>query len=127
MRWLDLTRRDQKTLTELLRRPEVSVADIASWDETFASMNLSPTELAEVEAEVKYEGYIKRQAMEVDRLRRMEQRRIPDQFDYELVPGLSSESRARLMERRPLTIGEASRVAGVRPADVQLLLVVLIR
>jgi len=127
LRWLDLTRRDQKTLTELLRRPEVSVADIASWDETFASMNLSPTELAEVEAEVKYEGYIKRQAMEVDRLRRMEQRRIPDQFDYELVPGLSSESRARLMERRPLTIGEASRVAGVRPADVQLLLVVLIR
>jgi tRNA uridine 5-carboxymethylaminomethyl modification enzyme len=127
LRWLSLTRRDQKTLTELLRRPEVSVADIASWDETFANMNLSPAELAEVEAEVKYEGYIKRQAMEVDRLKRMEQRRIPDQFDYEQVPGLSSESRARLIERRPLTLGEASRVAGVRPADVQLLLVVLIR
>lgn len=127
LRWLSLTRRDHKTLTELLRRPEVCVADIVSWDETFANMNLSPTELAEVEAEVKYEGYIKRQAMEVDRLKRMEQRRIPDQFDYEQVPGLSSESRARLMERRPLTLGEASRVAGVRPADVQLLLVVLIR
>jgi tRNA uridine 5-carboxymethylaminomethyl modification enzyme len=88
---------------------------------------LSPQELAEVEAEVKYEGYIKRQAMEVERLQRMEQRRIPDQFDYARVPGLSSEARARLQQRRPLTLGEASRVAGVRQADVQLLLVVLSR
>ena len=127
LRWLQLTRREQKTLTEWLRRPEVSVADIASWDETFAAMNLTPAELAEVEAEVKYEGYIKRQAMEVERLQRMEQRLIPDQFDYQQVPGLSKESRARLIERRPLTLGEASRVAGVRQADVQLLLVVLSR
>ena len=127
LRWLGMTRRDQKTLTEWLRRPEVTVHDIASWDETFAGMNLSPIELAEVEAEVKYEGYIKRQAMEVERLQRMEQRRIPDTFDYGQVPGLSSESRARLMQRRPLTLGEASRVAGVRQADVQLLLVVLSR
>lgn len=127
LRWLALTRRDQKTLAEWLRRPEVSVADIAVWDQTFASMSLSPAELAEVEAEVKYEGYIKRQAMEVERLKRMEQRRIPAKFDYEQVPGLSSEARARLGQRRPLTIGEASRVAGVRQADVQLLLVVLNR
>ena len=127
LRWLDLTRRDQKTLTEWLRRPEVSVADIAGWDQAFADMNLTSAELAEVEAEVKYEGYIKRQAMEVDRLKRMEQRRIPDTLDYEQVPGLSSEARARLRQRRPLTLGEASRVAGVRQADVQLLLVVLNR
>jgi tRNA uridine 5-carboxymethylaminomethyl modification enzyme len=127
LRWLALTRRDQKTLTEWLRRPEVTTADIAAWDETFATMGLTPIELAEVEAEVKYEGYIKRQAMEVERLQRLEQRRIPDQFDYAKVPGLSSEARARLVQRRPLTLGEASRVAGVRQADVQLLLVVLSR
>jgi tRNA uridine 5-carboxymethylaminomethyl modification enzyme len=127
LRWLGMTRREHKTLAEWLRRPEVTVADIAAWDETFAGMNLSATELAEVEAEVKYEGYIKRQAMEVDRLKRLEQRRIPDRFDYEQVPGLSNEARARLLQRRPLTIGEASRVAGVRQADVQLLLVVLSR
>jgi len=127
LRWLDLNRRDQKTLTEWLRRPEVGTADILAWDEGFSGMGLTATELAEVEAEVKYAGYIKRQAMEVERLKRLEQRRIPEQFDYEQVPGLSSEARSRLVQRRPLTLGEASRVAGVRQADVQLLLVVLSR
>lgn len=127
LRWLELTRRDHKTLKEWLRRPEVTTADILEWDDTFAGMALTPIELAEVEAEVKYEGYIKRQAMEVARLKRLEQRRIPDRFDYEKVLGLSNEARARLVQRRPLTLGEASRVAGVRQADVQLLLVVLSR
>ena len=127
-RWLDMTRReDGKTLTEWLRRPEVGVADVLARDETFCGMQLTPAELAEVEAEVKYEGYIKRQAMEVERLKRLESRRIPERFDYAEVTGLSAEARARLEQRRPLTLGEASRVAGVRQADVQLLLVVLSR
>ena len=114
-------------MTEWLRRPEISTADLAGWDETFRAMALSPSELTEVEAEVKYAGYIERQAMEVERCKRMEQRRIPVQFDYGVVPGLSNEARARLQQRRPLTLGEAARVAGVRQADVQLLLVVLCR
>ena len=127
-KWLELTRRaDGKTMTEWLRRPEVTVADVLAADETFAGMQLTPAELAEVEAEVKYEGYIKRQAMEVERLQRLESRRIPEQFDYQQVTGLSAEARARLEQRRPLTLGEASRVAGVRQADVQLLLVMLRR
>jgi tRNA uridine 5-carboxymethylaminomethyl modification enzyme len=63
--------------------------------------------------------------MEVARLQRMEQRRIPEAFDYAAIPGLSNEARARLQQRRPLTLGEASRIAGVRQADVQLLLVKL--
>jgi tRNA uridine 5-carboxymethylaminomethyl modification enzyme len=123
--WLDLQRRDGRTLTEWLRRPEVSTADVAAWDAQFAAMGLGPAELAEVEAEVKYEGYIERQAMEVARLQRMEQRRIPSAFDYGRLPGLSNEARARLQQRQPLTLGEASRIAGVRQADVQLLLVAL--
>jgi len=127
-KWLDLTRReDGKTLTEWLRRPEVGVGDLLAADETFLAMQLTPAELAEVEAEVKYEGYIKRQAMEVERLKRLESRRIPERFDYAEVTGLSAEARARLEQRRPLTLGEATRVAGVRQADVQLLLVVLSR
>jgi tRNA uridine 5-carboxymethylaminomethyl modification enzyme len=126
-KWLDLQRREGKTLTEWLRRPEVTTADLLQWDVQFAAMALAPAELAEVEAEVKYEGYIDRQAMEVERLRRMEERRIPMSFDYAAVPGLSNEARARLLQRRPLTLGEASRVAGVRQADVQLLLVMLSR
>ncbi|MCB9877190.1 MAG: tRNA uridine-5-carboxymethylaminomethyl(34) synthesis enzyme MnmG [Planctomycetes bacterium] len=123
--WLANARRERKTLQEWLRRPEVTVADVLAADPTFAAMALSPAELAEVEAEVKYDGYIKRQAMEVERLQRLEARRIPERFDYERLPGLSNEARARLVQRRPLTLGEASRIAGVRPADVQLLLVVL--
>ena len=124
-RWLDLQRRDGKTLTEWLRRPEVTTVDLAQLDAQFAAMALSPAEFAELEAEVKYAGYIERQAMEVARLQRMEERRIPASFDYARVPGLSNEARSRLAERRPVTLGEASRLAGVRQADVQLLLVVL--
>jgi tRNA uridine 5-carboxymethylaminomethyl modification enzyme len=123
--WLDLQRRDGKTLTEWLRRPEVGTADVLAWDAQLAAMGLCPAELAEVEAEVKYAGYIERQAIEVERLQRMEQKRIPAAFDYGRLPGLSHEARARLLQRRPLTLGEASRIAGVRQADVQLLLVML--
>ena len=124
---LDLVRRLGRTLTEWLRRPEVTTADLVGWDETFAALALTPAELAEVEAEVKYAGYIERQAMEVERLHRLEHKRIPTDFEYAKVLGLSNEARARLLQRRPLTLGEASRVAGVRQADVQLLLVMLAR
>ncbi len=124
-RWIDGTRRAGKSLVEWLRRPEVTTADLMAWDATFAAMSLSAGELAELEAEVKYAGYVERQAMEVDRLHRMEQRRIPTSFDYGAVTGLSNEARARLQQRQPLTLGEASRLAGVRQADVQLLLVKL--
>jgi tRNA uridine 5-carboxymethylaminomethyl modification enzyme len=123
--WLDRQRREGRTLTEWLRRPEVTTGDLLAWDPTFAAMALSAPELAEVEAEVKYAGYIERQAMEVERLVRMEGKRIPTAFDYTAVTGLSNEARARLEQRRPLTLGEASRLAGVRQADVQLLLVKL--
>jgi tRNA uridine 5-carboxymethylaminomethyl modification enzyme len=126
-RWLDLQRRDGRTLTEWLRRPEVAVDDLLGWDPPFAAMGLATAELAEVEAEVKYAGYIDRQAMEVARLKRMEEQRIPAAFDYAAVTGLSNEARGRLQQRRPLTLGEASRIAGVRQADVQLLLVLLRR
>ncbi|MFM1873223.1 MAG: tRNA uridine 5-carboxymethylaminomethyl modification enzyme MnmG [Planctomycetota bacterium] len=124
-RFLDQRRREGRTLTEWLRRPEVAVADLLAWDADFAGMLLSAAELAELEAEIKYAGYIERQAMEVERLQRMEHKRIPADFDYHRLPGLSNEARNRLLQRRPLTLGEASRIAGVRQADVQLLLVAL--
>ena len=126
-RWLSTARREGKPLLEWLRRPEVVAADLLAWDPQFAAMALTCGELAELEAEVKYAGYVERQAMEVERLRRMEQKRIPAAFDYAAVPGLSNEARGSLQQRRPLTLGEASRLAGVRQADVQLLLVVLSR
>ncbi|MBK8097648.1 MAG: tRNA uridine-5-carboxymethylaminomethyl(34) synthesis enzyme MnmG [Planctomycetes bacterium] len=120
---LEQQRRDGRTLVEWLRRPEVTTAELLAWSPEFANLSLSVSELAEVEAEIKYAGYVQRQALEVERLRRMEDKRIPEAFDYDAIPGLCSEARNRLAQRRPLTLGEASRVAGVRPADVQLLLV----
>lgn len=127
LRLCELVRHEGRLLVEWLRRPEVTTAELCAWEPQFAALGLSSAELAEVEAEVKYAGYIERQAMEVERLKRLEQKRIPSDFDYAKVVGLSNEARARLQQRRPLTLGEASRVAGVRQADVQLLLVLLAR
>jgi tRNA uridine 5-carboxymethylaminomethyl modification enzyme len=116
-----------RTLAEWLRRPELTAEDLVEKSAAFAALALTAGELAEVEAEVKYAGYIARQQLDVDRLVRMERKRIPADFDYAAVPGLSAEARARLLQRRPLTLGEASRIAGVRPADVNLVLVLLAR
>ena len=120
-------RREGRTLLEWLRRPEVSLADIERDCGALAAMALTAAECSEVEAEVKYAGYVERQRVEVERLRRLEHKRIPADFDYEHVPGLSGEARLRLRQRQPLTVGEASRVMGVRQPDVQLLLVMLER
>jgi tRNA uridine 5-carboxymethylaminomethyl modification enzyme len=124
---LQLQRREGRTLADWLRRPEVAATDLVAWDATFAALGLGAQELAEVEAETKYQGYIARQQLEVERLRRLEHRRLPAAFDYGAVPGLSNEARARLLQRRPQTLGEAARIPGVRPADVQLLAVLLAR
>ena len=124
---LELRRRDGRTLADLLRRPEVGIADLVAQDDAVAALQLAPGELAEVEAEVKYAGYVARQQVEVERLQRLEHKRLPAGFDYGAVPGLSNEARGRLLQRRPLTLGEASRIPGVRPVDVQLLLVLLAR
>jgi tRNA uridine 5-carboxymethylaminomethyl modification enzyme len=117
-------RRGEKTLEELLRRPETGIDDL-SGDPELAALGLAPDERSELEAEVKYAGYVARQAAQVERLRRMEARRFPREFDFAGVHGLSNEGRERLLARQPLTLGEASRLAGVTPADVNLLLVAM--
>jgi tRNA uridine 5-carboxymethylaminomethyl modification enzyme len=78
--------------------------------------------LAHVEADVKYEGYIRRQDQQVERLRKMEERRIPPGFDYGEILGLSAEAREKLAQISPASIGQASRISGVRPADIVVLL-----
>ncbi|MGE3171221.1 MAG: tRNA uridine-5-carboxymethylaminomethyl(34) synthesis enzyme MnmG [Planctomycetota bacterium] len=124
---LDLHRREGRTLTEWLRRPEVSAEELLAAEPALLPLALEPQDFAELEAEVKYAGYIARQQFEVERLRRMEQRAIPLDFDYAAATGLSNEARGRLLLRRPRTLGEAQRLPGVRPADVQLLSVLLAR
>ncbi len=108
---------------ELLRRPEV---DLDLLDRlALREEPLDPEVKARVEAEVKYAGYIVRQEASVARLSRMEEMRFPEDFDFRSVKGLLSESVAKLSLLRPRTLGQAGRVAGVTPADLQLLWVVL--
>ena len=113
--------RDGKTLDAVLRRPEVTIDDLAG-EPPLRDLGLRLDELAEVEAEVKYAGYVRRQADQVEQLKRMESRAIPREFDFAAVQGLSTESKERLRQRRPLTVGEASRLPGVTPSDLNLLL-----
>lgn len=110
-------------LLSLLRRPEITMDHI----ERIAP---SPVQLREdvkeqVEIEVKYAGYIEKQLQQVDRLRKMEQKRIPEDIDYSPIHGLANEAKQKLEQIRPISIGQASRIAGVTPADISILLVYL--
>ena len=75
--------------------------------------------------EAKYAGYIEKQRREVERVKRLEERPIPDEFDYEVPVGLSNEAREKLRRFRPATVGQASRLSGVNPPDISILLVYL--
>jgi tRNA uridine 5-carboxymethylaminomethyl modification enzyme len=122
---MEQTARNGRSLAAILRRPDVTMADLLTREPGLRQLSLDAAEVSEVEAEIKYAGYIKRQAMEVDRMRRLEGRKIPGDFDYDTITGLSSEAREHLHRRQPQTLGEASRIPGVRPADLNLLLVML--
>jgi tRNA uridine 5-carboxymethylaminomethyl modification enzyme len=109
---------------ELLSRPEVRYQQL---QEPLA-LPIVPAELAElVEVECKYGGYIVRQQREVARLRKMEERPIPHDFDYEQLSGLRNEARQQLRRFRPATLGQAGRLAGINPADLAILLFALER
>ena len=113
---------DGAPLSTWLRRPGTQLDDLIDRAPALAELALHPDERSEVEAEVRYAGYIERQRMEVERMRRMEHQKIPRTYDYHGLTGLSHEARGMLDTRRPLTLGEASRIPGVRPADLHLLL-----
>ena len=105
-----------------LKQPEISIEDLhtagqLALETTTASRSL---DLASVETEFRYEGYLKRQVASVERLRRQEQRRIPERFPFDTIPGLSREMVQRLGEVRPATLAQASRIPGVTPAAVAL-------
>lgn len=111
------------TLAELLRRPEVRYADLREAEPGLPE--LSGSVVREVEDEIKYQGYIARERQQVDRRARHEGRRIPETLDYSQVRGLSREAQEKLLRVRPRTLGEASRVPGVSPADVAVLEILL--
>ncbi len=110
---------------EFMRRQNVSYKALASLG--LADNNLSKEAVEQVEIETKYGGYIRQQQIEVDRLRRLEAKRIPDGFDYDSIASLRYEARQKLNRFRPVTLGQASRIDGVTPADIAILIVYLER
>ena len=110
-------------LADLLRRPQVSYEDIAPFDPERPELPASVTE--EVEIQVKYAGYLQRQLKQVEEFKREENRRLPEDLDYEHVAGLRLEARQKLSEIRPVSIGQAGRISGVSPADIAVLLIYL--
>lgn len=118
-----LIREEAQSLYQLLKRPELDYERLAPVDP--ARPILPAWVIEEVEIEVKYEGYIKRQLLQVERLRRLEDKMIPDDLDYAVVRSLSTEGREKLTKVRPRTLGQAARVPGVSQADLSILMVYL--
>src|SRR5690606_28647782 len=111
----------QKTsLKQLLRMPQIQIADL--WAIIDPAQE-APLEDEVVENFIKYEGYLEREAKMTARLAKMEEKKIPPDFDYSVVPNLSFEAREKLEKRRPATLGQAGRISGVSPADLSTLLI----
>lgn len=110
---------------ELLRRPQLNYEALTAFDKDRPPLDEDIFE--QVEIDIKYEGYIKRQQAQIDEMRRLENRPLPEETDYTAIHGLRLEAREKLMKIRPANVGQASRISGVSPADVSVLLIWLER
>ena len=110
-------------MAELLKRPELTYQNLGEIDEN--RPELSRQEQEEVEIQIKYEGYIKLQEEQVEKFKKLEEKILPDDVDYETIKGISLEGRQKLNKFKPHSIGQASRISGVSPADVSVLLIYL--
>lgn len=109
------------SISDLIKRPELSYKTIASVDDTRPLLPDFVTEAAETE--IRYEGYIKRQKAQVEQFKKLEEKKLPLDFDYSKINGLRLEARQKLNRVKPTNIGQASRISGVSPADVSVLLI----
>ena len=110
-------------LEELLKRPQLDYACLAPFDPT--RPDYPPEVFEQVEIELKYEGYIKRQQAQIREMRRLESKQIPEDICYDTIDGLRLEAREKLGKIRPQNVGQASRISGVSPADISVLLIYL--
>jgi len=111
------------SLAELIRRPDVTYAMLAPVDK--AREYLPEQVTREVETDIKYEGYLKLEKEKIEKFKKLEEKKIPENTDYNLITGLRLEARQKLSDIRPDSIGQASRISGVSPADISVLLVYL--
>jgi len=114
------------TLKELLRRPEITWRELGLIDSYYTSL-INTDILAQIEMDVKYEGYIQRQMEQVDKFKKLENVRIPENFQFDGIPGLSREIIQKLSRIRPGSLGQASRISGITPAAISILMVYLKR
>ena len=111
-----------QTLEQLLRRPDVSYWDLPGHDPS-----LDPDVAQQIEIDIKYSGYIDRQELEIAKFKNLEDKRIPESFDYSRIPSLRTEAKVKLSKVRPATLGQAARISGVSPADIAIVMVWLKR
>lgn len=108
-------------LIELMKRPQLGYDALKSIDKT--RPELDPNIFEQVEIEIKYEGYIQKQLKQVEQMKKLEVKQLPNDFDYNEIEGLRLEAREKLNKIKPLNIGQASRISGVSPADISVLLI----
>ena len=113
--------KDSITLYDLLKRPELSIEDLTN----FKELNYSKEVLKEVEINVKYEGYIKKSMEEAQKMLELEDKVIKEDINYQDIPNIASEAKEKLENIRPITLGQASRISGVNPADIAIISVYL--
>ncbi|RYM04696.1 tRNA uridine-5-carboxymethylaminomethyl(34) synthesis enzyme MnmG [Sporolactobacillus sp. THM7-7] len=116
--------REPMKADRLLKRPELDYQDVSTLMPP--SDVAIPDDVAEqVEIQIKYEGYIEKQLQQVEKMKRMEKKKIPQDLDYDAIDGLATEARQKLREVKPISVAQASRVSGVNPSDISILLVYL--
>ena len=109
------------SLADLIRRPQLGYADTAPFDPARPALDRAVRQ--EVEIRLQYEGYIRRQLRQVEDFARLEDRALPPDLDYDSVTGLRLEAREKLRQIRPESLGQASRISGVSPADISVLMI----
>ncbi|MCR5690077.1 MAG: tRNA uridine-5-carboxymethylaminomethyl(34) synthesis enzyme MnmG [Clostridiales bacterium] len=110
-----------ESIADLVRRPQLDYAALAPFDPTRPELPEDVAEQAEIQ--IKYEGYIKRQYADIEEARRLENKKLPDGIDYSRITGLSAEAAEKLARVRPENLGQASRISGVSPADISVLMI----
>ena len=109
------------TVYDLLKRPQLSYKDLAEVDKD--RPDLEPIIIEQLQTEIKYEGYISKQKDRIDQVRRMSEKALPTDIDYREISGLRLEAQEKLNKIKPLSVAQASRISGVSPADISVLII----
>ena len=124
--YLEHKKNGADSLLKLLRRPDMNFSDLLGLDKELRGRNISFPAQEQVEIEAKYKGYISRQNQQIEKFKKMENFSLPTQFHYDSIPGLRKEAQQKLDLFRPVSLGQASRISGVSPADISILMVYLL-